>query len=179
MHIWEDDYFVEIIDPDNLAPVPEGVFGELVLTTLRREGMPIIRYRTRDITRIIPGECLCGRVHKRLDRIQGRSDDMFIIKGVNIFPLQVEQVLMNIPEVGNNYVIILKREHNLDEMIVRVEMTDKMFVEDMRHLQRLQQKITRDLRGELQITPRLELVEPNSLPRSEGKAMRLIDERHL
>jgi phenylacetate-CoA ligase len=179
MHIWEDDYFVEIIDPDNLAPVPEGVFGELVLTTLRREGMPIIRYRTRDITRIIPGECPCGRVHKRLDRIQGRSDDMFIIKGVNIFPLQVEQVLMNIPEVGNNYVIILKREHNLDEMIVRVEMTDKMFVEDMRHLQRLQQKITRDLRGELQITPRLELVEPNSLPRSEGKAMRLIDERNL
>ena len=111
-----------------------------MLTSLKREGMPIIRYRTRDITRIIPGECPCGRVHKRLDRIQGRSDDMFIIKGVNIFPLQVEQVLMNIPEVGNNYVIILEREHNVDDMIVRVEMTDKSFVEDMRHLQRLQQE---------------------------------------
>jgi phenylacetate-CoA ligase len=179
MHIWEDAYVVEIIDPDTLEPVPEGVFGELVMTTLRREGMPIIRYRTRDITRIIPGECPCGRVHKRLDRIQGRSDDMFIIKGVNIFPMQVEQVLMNIPEVGNNYVIILRRENNIDDMILRVEMTDKIFVEDMRHLHRLQHKITHDLRGELQITPHIELVEPNTLPRNEGKAMRLIDQRNL
>jgi phenylacetate-CoA ligase len=179
MHIWEDAYFVEIIDPETLEPVPEGVFGEMVLTSLKREGMPVIRYRTRDITRIIPGECQCGRVHKRLDRIQGRSDDMFIIKGVNIFPMQVEQVLMNIPEVGNNYVIILEREHNVDDMVVRVEMTDKAFVEDMRHLQRLQKKITHDLKGELQITPRVELVEPNGLPCSEGKATRLIDRRHL
>jgi phenylacetate-CoA ligase len=179
MHIWEDAYFVEIIDPETFEPVPEGVFGELVLTSLKREGMPVIRYRTRDITRIIPGACPCGRVHKRLDRIQGRSDDMFIIKGVNIFPMQVEQVLMNIPEVGNNYVIILEREQNVDDMVVRVEMTDKAFVEDMRHLQRLQKKITHDLKGELQITPRVELVEPNGLPRSEGKATRLIDRRHL
>ena len=178
MHIWEDAYFVEIIDPEMLEPVPDGVFGELVLTTLKREGMPIIRYRTRDITRVVPGECPCGRVHKRLDRIQGRTDDMFIIKGVNIFPMQVEQVLMNIPEVGNNYVIILERQHNIDEMTVRVEMTDKIFVEDMRHLQRLQQKISHDLRGELQITPRVELVEPNVLPRSNGKATRLIDQRN-
>ena len=179
MHIWEDAYFVEIIDPETLEPVPEGAFGEMVLTSLKREGMPVIRYRTRDITRIIPGVCPCGRVHKRLDRIQGRSDDMFIIKGVNIFPMQVEQVLMNIPEVGNNYVIILERVHNVDDMVVRVEMTDRAFVEDMRHLQRLQKKITHDLKGELQITPRVELVEPNGLPRSEGKAMRLIDRRHL
>jgi len=179
MHVWEDAYLVEIIDPDTLGPVPEGVSGELVLTTLKREGMPVIRYRTRDITRIIPGECRCGRAHKRLDRIQGRSDDMFIIKGVNIFPMQVERVLMNIPEVGNCYVIILERQHDVDDMIVRVEVNEKMFVEDMRHLQRLQQKITRDLRGELQITPRVDLVEPNTLPRSEGKAMRLIDRRDL
>jgi|WetSurMetagenome_2_1015567.scaffolds.fasta_scaffold00787_9 phenylacetate-CoA ligase len=179
MHIWEDAYFVEIIDPETLEPVPEGVFGELVLSTLKREGMPIIRYRTRDITRILPGECPCGRVHKRLDRIQGRSDDMFIIKGVNIFPIQVEQVLMNIPEVGNNYVIHLERRNNIDDMIVRVEVTDKVFVEEMRHLHRLQKKITHELRGELQITPRVELVEPNALPRSEGKATRLIDRRRL
>jgi phenylacetate-CoA ligase len=178
MHVWEDAYLVEIIDPETLEPVPEGVLGELVLTTLKREGMPIIRYRTRDITRVIPGECPCGRVHKRLDRIQGRSDDMFIIKGVNIFPMQVERVLMNIAEVGNCYVIFLDRHHHVDEMIVRVEVNDKLFVEDMRHLQRLKEKITRDLRGELQITPRVELVEPNSLPRSDGKATRLIDQRN-
>ena len=177
MHIWEDAYFVEIIDPETLDPVPEGVFGELVLTTLNREAMPIIRYRTKDLTRILPGECPCGRPHVRLDRIQGRTDDMFIIKGVNIFPVQVEQVLMNIPEVGNNYVIILRRENNVDDMIVRVEVTDRIFVEDMRHLQRIQKKIARDLKGELLVTPQLELVEPNSLPRSEGKAVRLIDER--
>jgi len=139
--------------------------------------MPIIRYRTKDLTRILPGECPCGRPHVRLDRIQGRTDDMFIIKGVNIFPVQVEQVLMNIPEVGNNYVIILRRENNVDDMIVRVEVTDRIFVEDMRHLQRIQKKIARDLKGELLVTPQLELVEPNSLPRSEGKAVRLIDER--
>ncbi len=177
MHIWEDTYFVEIIDPETLEPLPEGVFGELVLTALNREAMPIIRYRTKDLTRILPGECPCGRPHVRLDRIQGRTDDMFIIKGVNIFPVQVEQVLMNIPEVGNNYVIVLRRENNVDNMIVRVEVTDRIFVEDMRHLQRIQKKIAHDLKGELLVTPQLELVEPNSLPRSEGKAVRLIDER--
>jgi phenylacetate-CoA ligase len=118
-------------------------------------------------------------VHKSLDRIQGRTDDMFIIKGVNIFPMQVEQVLMNIPEIGNNYVIHLERRNNIDDMIVRVVVTDKIFVEDMRHLHRLQKKIMRGLRGELQITPRVELVEPNALRRSEGKATQLIDRRHL
>lgn len=179
MHIWEDAYLVEIIDPVTLEPVPEGQFGELVLTTLRREGMPIIRYRTKDLTRIIPGECSCGRVHKRLDRLQGRSDDMFIIKGVNIFPIQVEQVLMNIPEVGNNYLIVLERENNIDTMKVRVEVTDKLFVEDMRQLQRIQKKITHDLKSELLLTPYVELVEPNSLPRSDGKAVRLVDQRKI
>jgi phenylacetate-CoA ligase len=179
MHVWEDAYLVEIIDPETLEPLSEGVLGELVLSTLTREGMPIIRYRTRDITRIMPGECPCGRVHKRLDRIHGRSDDMFIIKGVNIFPMQVERVLMNIPEVGNCYVIVLERQRDVDDMVVRVEVNDRLFVEDMRHLQSLQQRIVRDLRGELQITPRVELVEPNTLPRAEGKATRLIDQRGL
>ncbi len=178
MHLWEDCYLVEIIDPETLEPVADGVSGELVLTTLKREGMPIIRYRTRDITRIVPGACPCGRVHKRLDRIHGRSDDMFIIKGVNIFPIQVEQVLMNIPEVGNCYLIILERQQNIDEMVVQVEVNERIFTEDMRRLQRIQQKIARDLRGELQVTPRVELVEPNTLPRSEGKATRLIDRRN-
>lgn len=177
MHVWEDAYLVEIIDPHTLEPVPDGVYGELVLTSIKREGMPILRYRTKDLTRIIPGDCRCGRVHRRLDRMQGRSDDMFIIKGVNIFPVQVEQVLMNIPEVGNNYVIVLRQENSIDTMIVRVEVNDRIFVEDMRQLQRIQKKIAHELRGELLVTPLVELVEPNSLPRSEGKAIRLIDER--
>jgi phenylacetate-CoA ligase len=177
MHIWEDSYLVEVVDPSTLEPVPDGEMGELVLTTLNREAMPIIRYRTKDLTRIIPGECPCGRTHRRLDRIQGRSDDMFIIKGVNIFPIQVEQVLMNIPEVGNNYVILLDRENDVDRMTVRVEMTDMTFVEDMRQLQRVQKKIAHELRGEILVTPEVELVEPHGLPRGDGKAVRLIDNR--
>ncbi|MCE5336733.1 MAG: phenylacetate--CoA ligase [Desulfobacteraceae bacterium] len=179
MHIWEDSYMVEIVDPKTLEPVPDGQYGELVMTTLRREAMPIVRYRTKDLTRILPGPCPCGRVHRRIDRIQGRSDDMFIIKGVNVFPIQVEQVLMNIPEVGNNYVIVLRRENNIDDMIVRVEVTDRIFVEDMRLLHRLQQRIARDLKSELLLTPKVELAEPNSLPKSEGKAVRLLDQRKL
>jgi phenylacetate-CoA ligase len=177
MHLWEDAYFMEIVDPKTLQPVTDGTFGELVLTTLKREAMPIIRYRTGDLTRIIPGECPCGRMHRRVDRIQGRTDDMFIIKGVNIFPVQVEQVLMGMPEVGTNYRIILRREDNVDDMIVQVEMTDPFFIEDMRQLQRIQKKIARELRSELLVTPKVELVEPQSLPRSDGKALRLMDER--
>ena len=177
MHIWEDAFFVEVLDPLTLEPVKEGEIGELVLTTLTREAMPVIRYRTKDLTRLISGECPCGRVHRRLDRIVGRSDDMFIIKGVNIFPIQVEQVLMNIPEVGNSYVIVLDRQNNVDRMIVRVEVNDRIFVEDMRRLQQIQKKISHDLKGEILVTPQVELVEPNSLPRSEGKAVRLVDNR--
>lgn len=179
LHLWEDAFLAEIVDPETLEPVPDGSYGELILTTLTREAMPILRYRTKDLTRIVPGKCPCGRVHKRIDRIRGRSDDMFIIKGVNVFPIQVEQVLMNIPEVGNNYVITLRRENNIDEMIVRVEVTDRIFVEDMRRLQQLQKKIAHDLRGELLLTPKVELVEPNGLPRSDGKATRLIDQRSI
>jgi len=179
MHIWEDAYFAEILDPTTLEPVPDGTIGELVLTSLHREAMPLIRYRTKDLTRFVAGDCPCGRAHRRIDRIQGRSDDMFIIKGVNIFPIQVEQVLMNIPEVGNNYVIVLERENNIDSMTVRVEVNDKIFVENMRHLQRIQKKITHDLRSELLLTPQVELVEPHSLPKSDGKAVRLIDQRTL
>ncbi len=178
LHIWEDAYLVEIVDPETLDPVPEGELGELVLTTLGREGMPLIRYRTKDLTRILPGTCPCGRPHRRLDRIQGRSDDMFILKGVNIFPIQVERVLMAIPEVGNNYRIVLDRKNNIDTMTVEVEVTDKIFVEDMRHLQRIQNKIRKELRSELLVTPNVTLVEPHSLPKSDGKAVRLIDRRN-
>ncbi|MBW1979810.1 MAG: phenylacetate--CoA ligase [Deltaproteobacteria bacterium] len=177
MHVWEDAFLVEVINPDTLEPVAAGEEGELVLTTLTREAMPIIRYRTKDLTRVLPGECPCGRGHLRIDRIKGRTDDMLIIKGVNIFPVQVEQVLMDIPEVGRNYRIILERENGLDSMRVEVEVHEDIFKEEMRYLRDLQARITRELRNELLITPRVELVQPNTIPRSTGKAERVVDRR--
>jgi phenylacetate-CoA ligase len=151
--------------------------GELVLTTLTREGMPVIRYRTRDLTRFIPGECACGRKHRRIDRIMGRADDMIIIKGVNIYPMQVERVLMALPEVGENYIIELEREGYMDQLRIKVEVKDEYFVEDMRQLKNLQQKIAKQLNEEILVTPRVDLVERNSLPRSQGKAERVVDRR--
>ncbi len=177
MHLWEDAYLMEIVDPNTLEPVPEGEVGELVLTTLTREGMPLIRYRTKDLTSILPGECACGRKHRRIDRITGRSDDMIILKGVNIYPMQVEKVLMSIPEVGQNYLILLEREGYIDQMRIKVEIKDEFFVEDMRALKALQNKIARKLREEILITPKVELVEHKSIPRGEGKAIRVIDNR--
>jgi phenylacetate-CoA ligase len=177
MHIWEDAYVVEIIDPETGEHVPEGEIGELVMTTLTRTGMPLIRYRTRDLTRFVTGECPCGRTHRRIDRIAGRADDMLILKGVNIYPMQIEQILMAQPEVAQNYVIALTREGVMDQLVVRVEVKDEHFVEDMRELKGLQQRITRALRDEILITPRVELVQHASLPQSEGKAQRVIDER--
>ena len=177
MHIWEDAFLVEIVDPETLEPVETGQEGELVLTTLKREAMPIIRYRTSDLARVLPGPCPCGRTHSRLDRIMGRTDDMLIIKGVNIFPIQVEQTLMEIPQVGQNYLIILERADGIDMMRIQVEMRSEIFEEDMRYLKALEQKITRELRNELLITPKVELVQPNTLPRSQGKAVRVEDRR--
>ena len=178
MHIWEDAFLVEIIDPDTLEPVEPGQEGELVLTTLTREAMPIIRYRTSDLTSILPGACPCGRTHSRLDRIKGRTDDMLIIKGVNIFPVQVEQALMEVPEVGQNYLIIMESIDGMDTMRVKVEMRSDIFKEDMRYLTQMQKKITQELRNELLVTPKVELVQPNSLPRSPGKAVRVKDRRN-
>lgn len=178
MHLWEDAYIAEIVDPQTLEPVADGEVGELVLTTLCREGMPIIRYRTRDLTRFIPGECACGRKHRRIDRITGRSDDMIVLKGVNIYPMQVEKVLMSIPEVGQNYLIELERHGFLDQMRVKVEIRDEYFVEDMRTLQALQRKITGLLREEILITAKVDLVEHDSLPKNDGKAVRVVDKRN-
>ncbi|NLY41354.1 MAG: phenylacetate--CoA ligase [Desulfovibrionales bacterium] len=178
MHIWEDAYLPEIIDPETGEHVAEGETGELVITTLCREGMPLIRYRTRDLTRFLPGQCPCTRAHRRLDRIMGRSDDMIILKGVNIYPMQVEKVLMSIPEVGQNYLIVLEREGYLDQMRVKVEVKEEFFVEDMRVLKALQARISSRLRDEILITARVDLVENNSLPKSEGKAQRVLDLRN-
>jgi phenylacetate-CoA ligase len=179
MHIWEDAFLVEIVDPSTLQPVEPGEEGELVLTSLSREAMPIVRYRTRDLARILPTPCPCGRTHSRLDRIKGRTDEMLIIKGVNIFPVQVEKTLMEIPEVGQSYLIILEKVNEIDTMRVQVEMRSEIFKEDMRYLNRLQKRITKELRSELLVTPQVELVEPNALPRSQGKAIRVEDRRTL
>jgi len=177
MHVWEDAYLPEIVDPQTGEPVPDGQLGELVMTTLGREGMPLLRYRTRDLTRFLPGPCPCGRVHRRIDRLHGRADDMMIVKGVNIFPMQIEHVLMAMPEVGQNYLIILEHEGFLDSMKVKVEIRDEYLVEDMRMLAGLQKRIASRLRDEILITPKVELVEGNALPKSEGKATRVIDRR--
>lgn len=147
------------------------------MTCLCRQGMPILRYRTRDLTRFLPGECSCGRHHRRIDRILGRADDMFIIKAVNVYPMQIEQVIMTFPEVGQNYCILLENDGIGDVMRVQVEIRDEYFVEDMRCLQGLQKTIAQRLRDEILVTPRVELVQSNSLPSSEGKAVRVYDNR--
>ncbi len=176
MHFWEDCYLVEIIDPETGKNVPNGQIGELVLTTLDREQMPLIRYRTRDLTRILPEKCPCGRTHIRIDRIKGRSDDMFIIKGVNIFPMQVEKILVRYPELGSNYLITLETKNNQDEMIVEVELGD-LSTDNYIELQALAKKITHELKDEILVTPKLILVKKGTLPQSEGKAVRVNDLR--
>jgi phenylacetate-CoA ligase len=177
MHIWEDSFLVEIIDPNTLQPVADGVEGELVMTTLQREGMPLIRYRTKDLTRIIPEPCACGRTHRRIERIKGRTDDMLIIKGSNIFPMQIEKKLMEISGVGTNFLIILDREGFNDSLTVKVEVNKKDFSGDMQQLDALRKKIVEELKSEILVTPKVDLVEPDSIPKGEGKAVRVIDNR--
>jgi len=178
LHIWEDAYIVEIIDPKTFEPVHEGEIGELVMTTLDREAMPLIRYRTRDLTRFLPGTCSCGITHRRIDRIAGRSDDMFILKGCNIFPMQVEGILMKLPEVGEDYRIILEKIGDQDEMIIEVEVKKEWFRGDVNFLDRLQKQIERLIRDEVLVRPIIKLVEFGSIPKSDGKAVRVIDRRN-
>ncbi|MBO4397639.1 MAG: phenylacetate--CoA ligase [Bacteroidaceae bacterium] len=176
LHIWEDYYIVEIVDPNTLEPVPEGEVGELVLTTINREAMPLLRYRTRDLTRILPGECPCGRHHKRLDRMQGRSDDMIILKGVNIFPIQIEKILLQFKELSTDYLITLETLDNNDGMTVEVELSN-LFTDDYGRLEKLTKEITRQLKDEILVTPKVKLVANGALPKSEGKAVRVKDLR--
>ena len=177
MHLWEDAFIGEIVDPETGELLPDGEVGELVLTTLDRRGMPILRYKTRDLTRFLPGQCRCGRTHRRLDRMVGRADDMLIIKGVNVYPMQIEQVLMGIEEVGENYLIEVFNDGIMDDLRVKVEVLSAYFVEDMRVLRALQQRIATSLKNEILFTPKVELVEHNSLPVAEGKAKRVVDLR--
>ncbi|MFP3904592.1 MAG: phenylacetate--CoA ligase family protein [Armatimonadota bacterium] len=177
LHLREDHYLAEILDPQTLEPVNPGERGELVLTTLRRQAMPLLRYRTRDITRMIPEQCPCGSEHSRIERILGRSDDMLIVKGVNIYPQQVEHVLMRTDEVGNNYVIVLESTEDLDEIIIRVELSQDVMSDNMRDLLAIEKRLVRALRSELLLTPQVELLQPNTLPPAEGKVVRVIDNR--
>ncbi|MFA6832678.1 MAG: phenylacetate--CoA ligase [Bacteroidaceae bacterium] len=178
LHIWEDYVIPEIINPDTLQPVEEGEVGELVLTTINREAMPLIRYRTHDLTCFIPGACPCGRTHRRLARFKGRCDDMIILKGVNLFPIQIEKILMQFKELSSNYLITLETVNDNDEMLIEVELSD-LFTDDYGILQRLAKDITRQLKDELLLTPHLKLVAKGSLPVQEGKAVRVKDLRKL
>ncbi len=177
MHVWEDAYYVEVIDPLTGAPLPDGKEGELVFTNLVREASPLVRYRTRDMAAIIKGACACGRTHRRISRITGRTDDMMIINGVNVYPSQIESVIMKIPEVGNNYQIHLEKDGALDRLIVKVEIYSKMFHGELSEIERLKDAIKENLRASIILNPVVELHEPGSLPVFEGKAKRVVDNR--
>jgi phenylacetate-CoA ligase len=177
LHLWEDGYIGEIINPDTLEPVKEGETGELALTCLCREATPILRYRTRDLSGFYTEPCACGRTHRRLRRITGRTDDMLIINGVNLFPSQIEEVIMSMKEAGNNYLIVVEKDGALDRLTVQIEVGPAVFMDDARVLNALKEKIRKTLQASITINPRVELHEHDSLPVSEGKAKRVCDNR--
>lgn len=177
-HIFEDHFIPEVVDPDTLEPLPYGTRGELVFTTITKEGIPLIRYRTRDITTLRNDKCACGRTFVTMDRVTGRSDDMLIIRGVNVFPSQIESVLIkNSGGRGLQYQIIVTREGMLDNMEIQIEMDDALFSDQIRRIEDVKNSIQQDLNSMLSISAKVTLVEVNSLPRSEGKAKRVIDMR--
>ena len=177
MHVWEDAYIVEIIDPQTGETLEDGQEGEVVLTNLVRRATPILRYRTRDLAFLHPEPCECGRTHRRLSRILGRTDDMLIIGGVNVFPSQIEEKIMKIPEVATNYQIHVDKKGSLDRLTVKVEIYPKMFLGEASKLEALRARIKEEVRSSIVINPVIELHEPGSLPVSEGKAQRVVDER--
>jgi len=177
MHLWEDNYLLEVIDPRSGELLGEEKEGEIVLTNLTRRATPLLRYRTRDIAAVCKGSCSCKRTHRRISRIAGRTDDMLIINGVNIYPSQIEEVIMRIPQVGTNYQICLEKDGTLDKLIVKVEIYSKMFSGDLSEIATLKSLITENLRASIIIHPVVELHEPGSLPVFEGKAKRVVDNR--
>jgi phenylacetate-CoA ligase len=179
MHVFEDHFLPEIIDPVTGAVLPPGEKGELVFTTLTKEAFPVIRYRTKDICRLFYETCRCGRTLVRMDKVTGRSDDMLIIRGVNVFPSQIEHVLVGTDGVEPHYRIIVEREGALDKMTVEVEVSDSLFSDEIKELEQLRRRITRDIKDILGVTCRVQLVNPRSITRSEGKAQRVIDRRHI
>lgn len=178
-HVFEDHFIPEIIDPETLEVLPDGELGELVFTTVSKEAMPLLRYRTRDLTRLHRTKCDCGRTLVRMEKCLGRTDDMLIIRGVNVFPSQVESVLMEMAETTPHYQLIVRREHNLDTLEIRVEVDQQNWSDSIRELEGIRRRIDHSIRSLLGISATIRLVEPYSIARSEGKAQRIIDERHL
>ena len=178
MHINEDFFYPEIIDPETGEQLPDGEYGELVFTCIGKEALPLLRYRTRDICKLSHKPCSCGRTLVKMSKTRGRTDDMLIIRGINVFPSQVEHVLLSL-NMEPNYQIIVDRKNNLDTMEVQVEMSDQMFSDKVRNLEDVEHNIAAALQSTLNIAAKIRLVEPKSLPRSEGKAKRVIDKRHI
>lgn len=177
LHVFEDHFFPEIIDPDTLEPVPDGQPGELVFTTITKEGMPLLRYRTRDLSMLDASPCPCGRTHRRMKKVLGRSDDMIVIRGVNVFPTQVETILIEMGEVEPHYLLVVDRENNADTLEVQVEMSQQLFSDEVRRIEETERRIRARILTMLGISAKVRLVEPHSLPRSEGKAKRVQDNR--
>lgn len=177
LHLAEDQFYAEIVDPDTLEAMPDGEYGELVFTTLVRECCPLVRYRTRDITRILSEPCACGRTHRKIDRIVGRSDDMLILRGVNVFPSQIEQVITAFDEIAPQYQIILTTRGTLDHVELDVETVPDFPFDEIRKLEDLKKRLAAELKSNLQIAVEIKIVEPKTIERSEGKAKRIIDLR--
>lgn len=179
MHINEDHVIAEIVDPKTGEPLPYGEFGELVFTTITKTGMPMIRYRTHDICKLDETPCACGRTHVRMSRITGRTDDMLIIRGVNVFPSQIEEVLLKIPGVSPHYMLVVDRVNSTDKLEVQVELTDEIFSDTVADIEKIGRNITEQIKSVVGIAAKVKLVPPKSIPRSEGKAKRIIDNRGL
>ena len=178
-HLWEDHFFPEIVDPNTLQPVEPGQVGELVFTTLTKEGMPMLRYRTRDLTSLTYEKCACGRTAVRMGRILGRSDDMLIIRGINVFPSQVESVILGMPEFEPQYMLVVDRQNNLDILQVQVEVRRDFFSDDLGRMLAMKKTLSDKLKSVLSISADIKLMEPNSISRSEGKSKHVIDKRVL
>ena len=179
LHIFEDHFIPEIIDPETEEVLPYGETGELVFTTITKEAFPVIRYRTRDITSLNIEPCICGRTHIRMNRVSGRTDDMLIIRGVNVFPSQIESVLMEIDEVEPHYQLVVEREGKLDTLTVLVEVGERLFSDEVKVLQNLERKISENIKEYLGVSAKVKLVEPKAIARSQGKAVRVIDKRKI
>lgn len=179
MHIMEDFFIPEIIDPESGEVLPYGTKGELVFTPITKEAFPLLRYRTRDITTLREEKCECGRTFVKMDRVMGRSDDMLIIRGVNVFPSQIESVLLDIGETEPHYLLVVDRQGTLDSLEIWVEVSEKMFSDEVRRLEELENKLRSEIGSVLGINARIKLVEPKTIPRSEGKAKRVVDKREL
>ncbi len=177
LHVCEDQFIIEILDPKTLQPVPDGEWGEVVFTTLCKECSPLVRYRTRDISRILVGECECGRTFRRMDRIAGRTDDMMILRGVNVFPSQIEEEIVLFPEIAPQYQLILTTKGTLDHAELRVETVPEFPFDEIRRLEKLKKDLQKALKENLQIAVDVKIVEPKTIERAEGKAKRIIDMR--